>query len=117
MCRSSFFKQTPELFQSITRCRPQAQNETNVVFVPHAVQVADDSLMLGEIVISGQHESTEAVGAPADVRSRALSGSAQSAERVSADDQGEGNTSDMDMKSWSAMSSQKRSKVKTFTSS
>jgi hypothetical protein len=85
--------------------------------VPRAVQVADDALMLGEIVISGQHESIEAVGVPDDVRSRALSGNANSAERVSADDQGDGNTSDMDMKSWSAMSSQKRSKVKTLTSS
>jgi hypothetical protein len=82
-----------------------------VVFVPQAVQVAEDALMLGEIVISGQHESIEAVAAPASVLSKALPESSNGAERTPADDQGDGNASDMDMKAWSSMSSQKRSKV------
>lgn len=93
----------------------KAQNETNVVFVPRAVQVVDEALMLGEIVISGQHESIEAADAPANMRSRALPGGSTDVEQSPADVAGEdiaiSTQDDVDMKSWSAMSSQKRSKA------
>jgi hypothetical protein len=99
----------------------QAQNETNVVFVPRAVQVVDEALMLGEIVISGQHESIEAADAPANMRSRALPGGSTDVEQSPADVAGEdiaiSTQDDVDMKSWSAMSSQKRSKVETYLQS
>ena len=97
-------------------CLLQAQNETNVIFVPRAVQVVEEALMLGEIIISGPQAAAEADSAPVVTRGRALPGDVSAAAvQVHPEGPGDGAAAatleDIDMKSWSAMSSQKRSKV------
>ncbi len=98
----------------------QAQNETSVVFMPRAVKIIDESVMLGEIVISGQHETLEVTDASTKTPhgNAVVRGNAQRAngdEHVLADGPGDahntGTLEDMDVKSWSAMTSQKRGKV------
>jgi hypothetical protein len=98
----------------------QAQNETSVVFMPRAINIIDESVMLGEIVISGQHETVEVTDAITKTPhgNTIVRGNAQRAngdEHVVTDGQGDahnpGTLEDIDVKSWSAMTSQKRSKV------
>ncbi len=73
--------------------------------------------MLGEIVISGQHETTTSPAKAQNqtVVSRGLGQTGNGSEQISiggiGDPQDSAALDDIDMKSWGAMSSQKRSKV------
>jgi len=94
----------------------QAQNETNVVFVPRAFKDFDEAGMLGEIIISGQHGTTSPTKTQNQtVVSRGLVQTGNGSEQISIDGPGDPQDpaalEDIDMKSWGAMSSQKRSKV------
>ncbi len=101
----------------------QAQNETNVVFVPRTIQIFDEAMTLGEIVISGQHGTVEVTEANHKTQSQNTTRSANGTsghldQQTLFSGQGDAHNStsldDVDMKSWSAMSSQKRSKVRLF---
>lgn len=104
----------------VTPSLPQAQNETNVVFMPRAIQVFDDAVTLGEIVISGQHKAFDATDATTKPLQEIAAGRGNAPNDVGnvtnmTEGQGDALTSnaleDIDMKSWNSMTSQKRSKV------
>ena len=98
----------------------QAQNETNVVFMPRTIQVFDEAVTLGEIVISGQHKAFDATDATAKPLHEIAAGRGNAPSEIGdvpnmTEGQGDAFASnaleDIDMKSWNSMTSQKRSKV------
>jgi hypothetical protein len=104
----------------VTLVISQAQNETNVVFVPRTIQILDEAMSLGEIVISGQHATSQATDATSKTQTQNAAGrasgtSAHFDEQFLTSGQGDVHNSssldEVDMKSWNVMTSQKRSKV------
>jgi hypothetical protein len=109
----------------------QAHNETTICFTPRTTQVPDDAVMLGDTVFvrQGRVDDTRsqadspvklqnASGKGPSLGAAAGSSSVQSgnvSEKALNDGQGAAQPSpvqvDVDLNSWSAMSSQKRSKV------
>ena len=107
----------------------QAHNETTICFMPRTTQVPDEAVILGETVFAGQGGATRnAADSPAKVPNESVKSSSLEVAAGSSIVQS-GNVSekvvnespsaaqpspvhaDVDLNSWSAMSSQKRSKV------